>query len=152
MISLLPSHFVVKNERTSATDMTSHVEHAHDPTEEDMPRSNVCSITPCWGILPSSSLDEVCVTLKSLSCPRTKSFRDRHSHFFEICHSLHRSTNSMFSYDPASPVGPDNWADLVITNKTNQCGGMKQSGINIPTGACNEMNADYKFAVRQNFP
>jgi carbonic anhydrase len=53
-----------------------------------------------------------------------------------------------FSYDPDSSVGPDNWADLVIPNKTNQCGGRKQSGVDVPTGACDEMNANYKFTVR----
>ena len=50
-----------------------------------------------------------------------------------------------FSFDPAADNGPLNWADLDIEN--NQCGGMAQSGINVPTGPCDEVMADYVFNV-----
>jgi carbonic anhydrase len=50
-----------------------------------------------------------------------------------------------FSFDPAAADGPQNWATLDIEN--NQCGGNAQSGINIPTGPCDELMADYTFNV-----
>ena len=50
-----------------------------------------------------------------------------------------------FSYDIEAADGPLNWADLDIEN--NQCGGMSQSGIDIPTGPCDEIMADYVFTV-----
>jgi hypothetical protein len=50
-----------------------------------------------------------------------------------------------FSYDPNSPVGPANWGSL----EGSFCSGMAQSGIDVPTGACNELNVDYMFQVRK---
>jgi carbonic anhydrase len=49
-----------------------------------------------------------------------------------------------FSYDPNSPVGPANWGSL----EGSFCAGSAQSGIDVPTGACNEVNVDYMFKVR----
>lgn len=53
-----------------------------------------------------------------------------------------------FSYDLEAEDGPLKWADLDIKN--NQCGGTAQSGINIPTGPCDEVMADYVFNVSSN--
>jgi carbonic anhydrase len=50
-----------------------------------------------------------------------------------------------FSYDLEANDGPSNWATLDIED--NDCGGMSQSGINVPTGDCDELNADYKLEV-----
>jgi carbonic anhydrase len=50
-----------------------------------------------------------------------------------------------FSYDLEAEDGPLKWADLDIEN--NKCGGMAQSGINVPTGPCDEVMADYVFNV-----
>lgn len=57
------------------------------------------------------------------------------------------AAEASFSYDPSSPVGPENWADVDTGDKTNECGGMKQSGINVPTAACDELQADYNLTV-----
>jgi hypothetical protein len=57
------------------------------------------------------------------------------------------SGSGSFSYDPASSTGPLDWPSLVIPNKTNECGGAAQSGIDIPTGGCDETNANYIFEV-----
>jgi hypothetical protein len=50
-----------------------------------------------------------------------------------------------FSYDPSSPVGPANWGKLA----SSSCSGIAQSGMDVPTGACNEVNVDYMFKVRE---
>jgi carbonic anhydrase len=50
-----------------------------------------------------------------------------------------------FSYDPDAADGPQNWATLDIEG--NACGGMSQSGINVPTGPCDELKADYTLEV-----
>ena len=50
-----------------------------------------------------------------------------------------------FSYDLEAEDGPLHWGDLEIDG--NQCGGMAQSGINVPTGPCDEIMADYEFNV-----
>ena len=57
-----------------------------------------------------------------------------------------RSLEELFSYDPASEFGPQNWAQLDIPD--NQCGGSEQSGINIVSSSCTEYNAAYTFNVR----
>ena len=51
-----------------------------------------------------------------------------------------------FSFDPAAADGPLNWGNLTDI-EGNQCGGMAQSGINVPTGPCDEVMADYIFKV-----
>jgi hypothetical protein len=51
----------------------------------------------------------------------------------------------IFDYDPSSAFGPPNWAKLDIAN--NQCGGMRQSGINIVSSSCSEFDAPYTFNV-----
>ena len=50
-----------------------------------------------------------------------------------------------FSYDLEAEDGPLNWGDLEIEG--NQCGGMAQSGIDVPTGPCTVLMADYVFNV-----
>ena len=50
-----------------------------------------------------------------------------------------------FSFDPAADDGPLKWGTLDIEG--NQCGGDAQSGINVPTGPCDEVMADYIFKV-----
>lgn len=50
-----------------------------------------------------------------------------------------------FEYDPSSELGPQNWAELDI--ESNQCGGMRQSGINIESSSCSEYDAPYTFSV-----
>jgi carbonic anhydrase len=45
---------------------------------------------------------------------------------------------SSFSYDPSSPVGPANWGKL----PGSSCSGLAQSGIDVPTTACTEVNVD----------
>jgi carbonic anhydrase len=50
-----------------------------------------------------------------------------------------------FSYDLEATDGPSKWTSLDIEG--NACGGMSQSGINVPTGDCDELNADYKLEV-----
>jgi hypothetical protein len=53
------------------------------------------------------------------------------------------NAQSLFSYDPSSPVGPANWGKL----PGSSCSGLAQSGIDVPTGACTEVNVDYMFQV-----
>ena len=52
-----------------------------------------------------------------------------------------------FQYDPASEFGPQHWGTIDIPGHVNQCNGSSQSGINIPTSPCDELNADYIFHV-----
>ena len=49
-----------------------------------------------------------------------------------------------FSYDPASDHAPLAWASLDIEG--NECGGSKQSGIDVPTSSC-DVFGDYVFSV-----
>ena len=53
-----------------------------------------------------------------------------------------------YSYDPAAVNGPANWPTLTAF-ANNECGGSKQSGIDIPTGLCDEKDANYIFEVRK---
>ena len=53
-----------------------------------------------------------------------------------------------FSYDLESEHGPLHWAHLEIED--NQCGGMAQSGVDVPTGPCTVLLADYVFNVSSN--
>ena len=56
-----------------------------------------------------------------------------------------KASEVKFSYDPASEFGPQNWANLTIEN--NQCGGQRQSGIDIVSSSCGEYDAVYSFNV-----
>jgi hypothetical protein len=51
-----------------------------------------------------------------------------------------------FSYDTDSPDGPASWADLEIEGVTNECGGKKQSGVDIPVAECGDYD-DYSLSV-----
>lgn len=53
----------------------------------------------------------------------------------------------IYSYDPSMSNGPANWSLVEIPGKTNECGGSSQSGIDIPTGACDKTNSNYTFEV-----
>jgi hypothetical protein len=53
----------------------------------------------------------------------------------------------VFSYDPNAPNGPVDWPTLDLGDTPNSCGGSSQSGIDIPTGPCDQTNADYIFEV-----
>jgi carbonic anhydrase len=59
--------------------------------------------------------------------------------------SASAAKSAKYDYDSGSDVGPQNWGNLSIAD--NQCGGNIQSGIDVPTGACDETNADYVFNV-----
>lgn len=50
-----------------------------------------------------------------------------------------------FSYKPESDKAPGAWASLTEI-EGNQCGGSGQSGIDVPTHAC-DVRGDYKFAA-----
>jgi hypothetical protein len=54
-----------------------------------------------------------------------------------------------FNYDPATTTGPLDWPSLVLEGKVNECGGGSQSGIDVPTGPCDELNSNYIFEVRR---
>jgi hypothetical protein len=53
-------------------------------------------------------------------------------------------SGSSYSYDPASDYAPLAWASLDIEG--NECGGSKQSGIDVPTSSC-DVFGDYVFSV-----
>jgi hypothetical protein len=54
-----------------------------------------------------------------------------------------------FGYDPNTPISPISWPGLDLGEGVdNQCGGSKQSGIDIPRGSCDYTEANYIFAVR----
>ena len=52
-----------------------------------------------------------------------------------------------FSYKPDSDKAPNSWPGLAFGEEyDNQCGGSKQSGIDIPTHTC-DVSGDYIFSV-----
>jgi len=52
-----------------------------------------------------------------------------------------------FSYRPDSDKAPNSWPGLDFGEEyDNQCGGSKQSGIDIPTHTC-DVSGDYIFSV-----
>jgi hypothetical protein len=55
---------------------------------------------------------------------------------------------SKFGYDPDSPFSPLSWSGLDLGEGVfNQCGGSKQSGIDIPKTSCDHTSANYVFSV-----
>jgi carbonic anhydrase len=54
------------------------------------------------------------------------------------------ASEGQYSYDPADPFGPANWASVNVPN--NQCGGMKNSPIAIQSAACDTFQ-DYELKV-----
>jgi hypothetical protein len=55
---------------------------------------------------------------------------------------------SKFGYDPDSPISPLSWSGLDLGDGVfNQCGGSKQSGIDIPKTSCDHTSANYVFSV-----
>jgi hypothetical protein len=53
-----------------------------------------------------------------------------------------------FGYDPNSSIGPLSWPGLDLGEGVfNECGGSKQSGIDIQSATCDHTDANYVFSV-----
>lgn len=55
------------------------------------------------------------------------------------------AAGGVYAYDPFSPLGPDNWAFLDIP--LNECGGTRNSPIDIVTKDTCDLNAQYSLIV-----
>jgi carbonic anhydrase len=62
-----------------------------------------------------------------------------------LAESMLVSDPDVFSYDPDDEYGPESWKYLPIEN--NECGGRRQSGIDIPTRPCENATSPYIFKV-----
>jgi carbonic anhydrase len=62
-----------------------------------------------------------------------------------LAESMLVSDPDVFSYDPDDEYGPESWKYLPIEH--NQCGGRRQSGIDIPTRPCEDGSLQYSFKV-----
>jgi carbonic anhydrase len=62
-----------------------------------------------------------------------------------LAESMLVSDPDVFSYDPDDEYGPESWKYLPI--ERNECGGRRQSGIDIPTRPCEDRALQYHFKV-----
>jgi carbonic anhydrase len=66
-----------------------------------------------------------------------------------LAESMLVSDPDVFSYDPDDEYGPESWMYLPIEN--NECGGRRQSGIDIPTRPCENTTSPYIFKVSDGY-
>lgn len=70
-----------------------------------------------------------------------------HFVFFSLAISSATASSGKYSYKPDSDVNPSVWPSIDLGEDIeNQCGGSKQSGIDIPSTQCDVFD-DYTFAV-----
>lgn len=64
-----------------------------------------------------------------------------------IIGSAAAASSAKYSYKPDSDVNPSVWASIEMGDDiVNECGGAKQSGIDIPSSQC-DVRDSYVFAV-----